>query len=84
MCDKPVYHSYMLRLRPQKGRGLLTWSVSLQDVQTGERLGFASLQALFEYLSQVTQRLPAAGNNLPAVEDDRTKGVEREYPGEET
>lgn len=75
MCDKPVYHSYMLRLRPQKGRGLLTWSVSLQDVQTGERLRFASLQALFEYLSQVTQRLPA--------KEDRTEGIEPKYSGEE-
>jgi len=58
VCDKHAYQSYLIRLRPKVGNGPTIWLVSLENVQTGERQSFASLQALYEYLQQLTGGAP--------------------------
>ena len=61
-----TYRSYVLRLwRSSTEEGAL-WRASLEDVQTGERVGFASLEALMEYL-----RTMAAGS----CEERRAKAM---------
>ena len=46
------YLSYLLRLWQTKKDGRLVWRASLQSPDTGERQGFASLEALFAHLRQ--------------------------------
>jgi hypothetical protein len=49
------YLAYMLRLW-QVGKGQdLIWCASLESPHTGERRGFASLEALFKFLEEQTQ-----------------------------
>jgi hypothetical protein len=43
------YQSYLLRLWRAK-EGQEGWRASLESAQTGERKGFATLDALFEYV----------------------------------
>jgi hypothetical protein len=49
-------HSYLLRLwcagEPQSGN----WRASLEDPFTGERVGFASLEQLFAFLMELSER----------------------------
>jgi hypothetical protein len=48
---------YVLRMWPA-GDG---WQASLQEVKTGQRIGFSSLEALFTFLMNATEkRRPAA------------------------
>lgn len=48
------YQSYLLRLwRAKEGEG--GWRASLESAQTGERKGFATLDALFEYVRSQTR-----------------------------
>lgn len=50
------YQSYVLRLWNESARnGDAQWRFILVDSQTGQRLGFESLTALFEHLSSVTE-----------------------------
>jgi hypothetical protein len=57
--EQPDYHSYLIRLYRQKNDPV-AWRVSLENVQTGERQGFASLHALYEFLNWVTRGAPEA------------------------
>lgn len=50
------YRSYLLRLWQIKYGEELVWRASLEDPFTGERRGFASLEALFDFLWQKTAR----------------------------
>jgi hypothetical protein len=52
--EQPDYHSYLIRLYRQKNDPV-AWRVSLENVQTGERRGFATLQGLYEFLNRVTR-----------------------------
>ena len=47
---QPAYHSYVLRLWCTSGEEAAAWCASLEEIQTGERVGFAHLEALIEYL----------------------------------
>ena len=49
------YMAYLLRLWRVKEEGKTTWRASLQSPQTRERRGFASLDALFDFLRQRTE-----------------------------
>ena len=60
MAQKPTdaeagedYRSYLLRLWREDG-GQQPWRASLESAITGERRGFASLDALFRFLRQQT------------------------------
>jgi hypothetical protein len=51
MEEQPVaYFSYLLRMWRTGEKS--AWRASLEDPQTGERLGFGSLEALWEFLQQ--------------------------------
>ena len=56
MSDKPEdYTSYLLRVwRVREFRD--TWRISLENAQTHELRGFASLEEVFEFLSQKMKR----------------------------
>jgi len=48
------YRSYLLRIRlPAEGE-THAWCAYLQDLTTGQRLGFATLEALFSFLEAVS------------------------------
>ena len=46
-CD---YQSYLLRIWLVKSEDAYSWRASLEDVKTGELLGFASLDELVAFL----------------------------------
>ena len=56
MAEKTREHlAYMLRIWSVRDDRKVLWRASLQNAQTSERRGFASLEDLFEYLrSQAT------------------------------
>ncbi len=56
--DPEVGHrrSFLLRLWSSRDRGNLAWQSSLEDPHTGERVGFASLEHLFAYLMELSER----------------------------
>jgi hypothetical protein len=45
------YRAYMLRLWRLDGKG--SWRARLENVETGEQLGFASLEKLIEFLQSL-------------------------------
>jgi hypothetical protein len=52
--EQSGYQSYLLRLwRAKKGEE--GWRASLESAQTGERRGFATLDALFDYVRSQTR-----------------------------
>jgi hypothetical protein len=48
------YTSYLLRIRRPTESETSTWCAYLQDLTTGQRLGFATLEALFAFLERVS------------------------------
>ncbi|MBN1487952.1 MAG: hypothetical protein JW981_09945 [Anaerolineae bacterium] len=51
---QPEYLSYLLRLwHPGNGK---SWHVMLEQVGTGERHGFATLEELFAFLKQQVEK----------------------------
>jgi hypothetical protein len=59
------YHAIWLRLWRDGADG--AWHASLQDAESGERLGFATLEHLFAYLLRLTDDAPEAdGRATPA------------------
>lgn len=59
------YHAGLLRLWREGAGG--PWRASLQDAESGERLGFANLERLFAYLRRLTDDMPdASGTAITA------------------
>jgi hypothetical protein len=52
--EEPEYLSYLLRLWCVGGDKGRVWRASLQSTQTRQQVGFAGLEALFEYLQAQT------------------------------
>lgn len=50
------YVSYLLRLWQIGDQDRPVWRASLQNSRTGETVGFASLEALFDYLQTEVRR----------------------------
>lgn len=50
------YHASLLRLWREGPDG--AWHASLQDAESGERIGFADLERLFAHLRQLTHDTP--------------------------
>jgi hypothetical protein len=48
-----IHYSYLLRLWQVPTNGEIAWRILLENVQTGEKCGFASLEELQFYLYQV-------------------------------
>lgn len=60
------YHASLLRLWREGERG--PWRASLQDADSGERVGFADLERLFAYLLRLTDDAKSALPSLPQLE----------------
>ena len=48
--------SYLVRLWATGANGQPVWRASLEDVQSGERRGFANLEQLFVFLMEQTEQ----------------------------
>jgi hypothetical protein len=65
------YQSYLLRLWRAK-EGAEGWRASLESAQTGERKGFATVDALFDYVRSRTRvELSECLREEGDVEDER-------------
>ena len=60
--DKPTDYSFILRLWQIQGEEVLgahaekwLWRASLDDPQTGDRVGFTNLETLFDYIREKTR-----------------------------
>ena len=56
---------------------VMHWRASLQDAHTGERQGFASLEALFEFLRARTDRM----SDLTAKDAEGAKKISFYHKG---
>jgi hypothetical protein len=54
-----IYRTYLLRLWQPDASGTGGWRVSLEDPRTGERVGFAGLEELFDFLMQRVEHMSA-------------------------
>ena len=68
--EQSDYQSYLLRLWRAK-EGEEGWRASLESAQTGERKGFANLDALFDYVRSQTL---VALSKCSRAEGDARKG----------
>lgn len=50
--EQPAYFSYLLRLWRVNEADKIIWRASLEDPNTGKRIGFADLKGLFEFLER--------------------------------
>jgi hypothetical protein len=65
--DHPAdYHAGLLRLWRDGPGG--PWRASLQDAESGARIGFADLERLFAYLRQLTKDPPDERGTSTATE----------------
>ncbi len=63
--DKYTYRSYLLRLWRRNKQQQSSWYASLEDPETGTRVGFADLQALIAYLEAELNDLAEQDNPQP-------------------
>ena len=66
--ERRRYLSYLLRLRQIESKGRLVWRASLEDARTGERQGFAGIDALLAFLRERTNEV--TGSNESQDEAD--------------
>ena len=57
------YLSYLLRLWRESDGEVPAWRASLKSSHTGEKVGFGSLEELFEFLRSQTDTVPHIGWN---------------------
>jgi len=60
-----AYLSYLLRLWPTRSHEEQVWRASLEQAGSGQMQGFASLQALFDYLLDQTGQAEPPKNTDP-------------------
>ena len=61
------YLSYLLRLWQIESKGQLVWRASLEDARTGERRGFAGIDALLAFLRDQTDVVTESPEDQVAV-----------------
>ena len=71
--EQPVYQSYLLRLWRVKEADE-GWRASLESAQTGARRGFATLDALFDYVRSQT---PVESSVYSCGKGDGSEGGEQ-------
>lgn len=49
------YRAYLLRLWKAEQNGQTVWRASLESAETGDRIGFPTLDALFDYVRLQTR-----------------------------
>ena len=54
---KNDYLAFLLRLWDEEGT--VSWRFTLENVHTGEQIGFATLEKLFAFLRQYTKAAPS-------------------------
>ena len=57
MKKQAGYYSFLLRLWQVKENGGQEWRATLENVESGEKRGFTSVEGLLAYLSQVTTKM---------------------------
>jgi hypothetical protein len=68
--EKQRYISFLLRLWPVKENGCTIWRVSLESSHSGERWGFANLDALYAFLRQKTTAIFISKSGERRCEDE--------------
>jgi hypothetical protein len=63
------YLSYLLRLWRVGDEGKPVWRASLKSAQTGEQIGFSSLEALFGYLRAQTDVVRTSNQDLTSLDN---------------
>jgi hypothetical protein len=71
--EPKLYLAYMLRLWQEPGEAGIEWRAMLESPHTGERHGFASLEALFEFLRQRAGQGAGGYQPLAEADSDRPK-----------
>ena len=66
-ADQVRYLAYMLRLWQVHIDGEVRWRASIEDPHTGERRGFADLEALFGFLANQLRGMPVRGNKTDEI-----------------
>ncbi len=75
MSNEPQsYQSYLLRLWCVPGERGATWRASLENPQTGERHGFASLDAMVAFLRRQIDPAPGPRGEEREGKDDSEQG----------
>ncbi|MBN2390575.1 MAG: hypothetical protein JXR84_07625 [Anaerolineae bacterium] len=59
--EQQRYHAFLLRLWPVEARGQTVWRASLESSHTGERWGFANVDALCTFLHQQSIAVSGSG-----------------------
>jgi hypothetical protein len=67
-AEVTIYYSYLLRMWQVPTNGERTWRIQLENVQTGEKSGFTSLEKLLVYLNQVVN-----GEDNPSGEGSQSE-----------
>ena len=75
------YLSFLLRLWQVGGGQGATWRVSLEEIPTGERRAFASLDDLFGYLSERTKPRALPGEAAASEEGRSDRSDAGATPG---
>lgn len=72
-ADHRRYFAYMLRMWEVSNEGKLVWRASLESPHTGERHGFADLEALFGFLMERAEEMPLdlEGEGEGGLSDER-------------
>jgi hypothetical protein len=76
MAKRSRYVSYLLRLWQTRDGETWVWRASLESPGTGDRHGFASLKALFEFLETQTDVSLIQDEHGPAYGSYRIEGGE--------
>ncbi|MFN2108818.1 MAG: hypothetical protein ACK2UI_04095 [Anaerolineae bacterium] len=64
--EKQRYHSFLLRLWQVKENEHTAWRASLESSHTGERWGFAGLDAAYAFLRRRISEAPGSGGEADA------------------
>jgi hypothetical protein len=63
------YLAFMLRLWQDQNEGSAVWRASLESPLSGERRGFVSLEALFDFLRQHAEQNTESAQGKPLSEE---------------
>ncbi len=67
------YSSYLLRIWHVADGEVLEWRIYLQDLATGQRLGFANLENLFAFL-ETASATPTTDADVETKTNDQEEG----------
>ncbi len=68
------YLSYLLRLWQVHSNGMPVWRASLENPHTGERQGFATLEQLFDFLSEQIEK-PVKSSEKTQVDESLSNQI---------